>query len=226
MWLPPDREEVCRLFDEPPREDQRARHFEGTREGQPLSISFYRDDGGTMHASTAIHVERPTTEVLLRLVVERRWDQERVERGELVDVVIGDAAFDRRFLVEGAPAARVRALFGSSPELRRRLLEGLPSLEELSIDPGGVRLSLRRYPNAEELAAAVEVVLHVARALGNAPAGYRSAPDGQTASETQEMHALRDRFARRLAAEDRRGCIFVVALLLGLAVFLIFVLTR
>jgi hypothetical protein len=73
-----------------------------------------RGAGSSAEYWTHIHVEVPAA-YPLALHVRRQTgrDHRVIERGEMVDVVIGDPPFDEAFLIEAAPADVVRVLLDS-----------------------------------------------------------------------------------------------------------------
>ena len=76
----------------------------------------------------------------------------------MVDVEIGDPAFDRAFLVEAAPAQIARILLDSSV---RRLLASHHAVSLTTESPGGrsvVRLSVRTWLSHDALASAIDVL--------------------------------------------------------------------
>lgn len=71
---------------------------------------------------TEVDAEIPEKYPLLLLVRKHGFfDQGKIDRGEMVDVIVGDAAFDNRFLVEAAPAEVARILL--DPRERSYLLQ-------------------------------------------------------------------------------------------------------
>ena len=77
----------------------------------------------------------------------------------MVDVEIGDPAFDRAFLVEAAPAQIARILLDSSV---RRLLASHHAVSLTTESSGGrsvVRLSVRTWLSHDALASAIDVLV-------------------------------------------------------------------
>ncbi|MBA3502073.1 MAG: hypothetical protein H0T65_17045 [Deltaproteobacteria bacterium] len=81
-----------------------------------------RGSGKSTTYWTEVDAEIPEKYPLLLLVRKHGWlDKGKIERGEMVDVVVGDAEFDERFLVEAAPAEVARILL--DPRERSYLLQ-------------------------------------------------------------------------------------------------------
>lgn len=82
--------------------------------------------GSSAVRSTEIGAEIPAG-YPLAIYIRRQGSQDRAEidRGELVDIEIGNAAFDARFLVEAAPAAAIKKLLDAEAV---RYLMALPDL--------------------------------------------------------------------------------------------------
>jgi hypothetical protein len=85
------------------------------------------------------HVQRGELEVHMR--PQRRDDTPDIRRGRLVDVEVGNSAFDELYLVEAAPADTARRLL--TPELQRALVELRP--DEVESTPFGLRIALRGW---------------------------------------------------------------------------------
>lgn len=80
-----------------------------------------RGSGKSTTYWTEVDAELPDKYPLRLFVRKHGWgDSGKVERGEMVDVVVGDPAFDEQFLVEAAPAEIARILL--DPRERSYLL--------------------------------------------------------------------------------------------------------
>jgi hypothetical protein len=70
-----------------------------------------RGSGKSTTYWTEIDAEIPARYPLRMFVRKHGWlDQGKIDRGEMVDVIVGDLAFDQRFMVEAAPADVARLL--------------------------------------------------------------------------------------------------------------------
>jgi hypothetical protein len=92
--------------------DENARRAFGQIAGANISFQFaVRGSGKHAQRWTEIDAEVPAKYPLAMLVRKHAWlDQGKIDRGEMVDVIVGDEAFDNRFLVEAAPADVARVL--------------------------------------------------------------------------------------------------------------------
>ncbi len=84
----------------------------GSRFGPKTTVELAtRGSGSNAETWTHIHVELPAA-YPLALHIRRHvgGDRQLVDRGKMVDVIVGDPAFDQAFLVEAAPADVVREL--------------------------------------------------------------------------------------------------------------------
>ncbi len=102
----------------------------GTLAGIPITLRYTtRGSGSNAESWTEVDAQPPAGYPLSMTLRAHGWfDSGKIERGDLVDVVIGDPEFDKRFVVEAAPADVVRHMF--PPELRGYLL----SRKHLTID--------------------------------------------------------------------------------------------
>ena len=176
----------------------------GRRRGHSV---LYRFEHGSFGRST-----EPWTEVIVAL--PRRYplelhlrrqtprDQARIERGDLIDVEIGDAAFDPQFLVEAAPADVTRILL--DPEVRGYLLShGRVRLDTVELEGRSVlQLAFPGWQDElSEAIAAVDVAVRIAERVRDAFAEVDAAsPPLATGSPFRAE--LDDRAAR--AAERAR----------------------
>lgn len=102
----------------------------GPKFGAPITIELAtRGSGSSAENWTHIHVEVPAAYPLaIHIRRHERGDTRTISRGEMVDVIVGDKAFDDAFLVEAAPADVVREMLG--PEIRALL----SSHKEIDLD--------------------------------------------------------------------------------------------
>ncbi|MCC6995473.1 MAG: hypothetical protein IT370_12750 [Deltaproteobacteria bacterium] len=129
--------------------DSKHAHATGTLAGIPITLRYTtRGSGSSSESWTEIDATPPAGYPLSLLLRAHGWfDSGKIERGDLVDVTIGDPEFDGRFVIEAAPADVVRHLF--PPELRAYLM----SRKQLTIDTAKVgdagtlvlRLSVRGW---------------------------------------------------------------------------------
>ena len=206
----------------------------GTLAGIPITLRFTtRGSGSNAESWTEIDAQPPAGYPLSLSLHAHGWfDKGKIERGDLVDVVIGDDAFDQRFLIEAAPADVVRHLF--PPELRGYLM----SRKELGLgttkvgDAGTLvlRLSVRGWlekpedfsPALDQMAALAARVREAhatadqavtPTAPGGAP--YRPTVDAAPARDARaaraaEVAKLEDTKAARAATSKLIGWIFVI----------------
>lgn len=91
----------------------------GTRDGIPAAVSFTLRGTGYERTSrdrrwTEIDVAIPPGYPLSLHVRRHDWtDQHLIETSAMVDVLVGDPAFDRAFLIEAAPAQIARRLLST-----------------------------------------------------------------------------------------------------------------
>ena len=134
----------------------------GLCEGVPLTYRFVtRGAGSNSEQWTEVRAAIPDAYPLAIYMRRQGWlDRGKIERGELIDVEVGDAAFDARFLVEAAPAAVVAKLLD---ERARRFLMKQGELTLETETNHGKHLVLSLYGWIEEPARAELVVGEVAR---------------------------------------------------------------
>jgi hypothetical protein len=168
-----------------------------------------------------IEVAFSPCELLLDLRRQSRAEERAVAAGEAVDLATGDADFDETWIVEGAPAERVRRLL-KKRKLRERIQE-LAQLPEVrvTIEDGKVtlyRLGTDRVKgNLDE--ARIHLALDIARAaavesekpLPEAPAevdpaaaDYRTSPlRAQLDTSREKVQDLKEKRAARRLREAR-----------------------
>lgn len=90
--------------------------------GRPVRCELTsRGEGSSATPWTEVTVSMEGPMFDLELRPQGLMESIDLQRGMAIDVTIGDAAFDRAFIVEGAPAAAVRAVFADA-ELRGALV--------------------------------------------------------------------------------------------------------
>ena len=135
-------------------------------------------------------------------------DDLAIQRGEMVDVPTGDAAFDREFLVEGAPADVVARLL--TPEVRVTLMQH-PPLKLDTVD-GTLQLLVGEWhEDPARLRPWVEVVAAIVTGLREANAAADAAVPLSTGGDPYRAIAddrpLQDARAARAAEVQRLGTI-------------------
>jgi hypothetical protein len=199
---------------------RRERTARGTREGIATEVRLALRGTGYERTSydrqwTEIDVHVPKGYALSLLVRRNQWtDPSHIARAAMMDLELGDAAFDREFLVEAAPAQIARMLLGTSV---RRLLASYDAAalttEALRGRPV-VRLSVRTWLGHDAIAAAVDVLITVSAGLRDAYAsidasGLRAAgspyrPQLDDAQVDAQRSALADEVAFVAGLRDKR----------------------
>lgn len=126
-----------------------------------------RGSGSSSESWTEIDVDLPAKYPFEMLIRRHGWfDRGKIERGTMIDVEVGDRAFDEEFLVEAAPADVVRKLLDA--QVRAQLFH-LPrfQLSTLSYAPT-LRLELRGWVEPEVVSAAVAMMAAIANGLRTA----------------------------------------------------------
>lgn len=160
------------------RSDRVAR---GTRAGIPIEVRFALRGTGYERTSydrrwTEIEVQLPHGYALSLYVRRHEWtDPLLIERGAMVDIELGDPAFDRAFLVEAGPARIARIVLDSS--VRRVLVShDAAALTTESLDGRPVlRLSVRTWLSHDAIAGAIDVLVGVSAGLRDAYAAIEAA---------------------------------------------------
>lgn len=161
-----------------------------------------RGSGKSSTRWTEVSAQFPETYPLLFFVRKQDRGSERaITRGELVDVVVGEPRFDRKFVVEAAPADVARVLLH---ERAREYLLALEATHWFEIKTVGNQLSLEIQTwieTIEEAMAAVEAITSIASKVREAYVLVQQAAEVEdTGSPYRPM--LDDTRARR-AAEAR-----------------------
>lgn len=199
-----------------------------------VSVSVHltsRSSGKHSQPWTYVEAALPPGYPLTIYLRDHAWrDDVKIKRGDMVDVVIGDAVFDARFLVEGAPEAIVRPLLDEP--LRTLLLrhEGC----DLATEGGVIRLAIEGH--LERAAAAtplVEAMTRLSRSVRDRSAeADRDVPLATTgdvyrgAIDDRPLQAARsargDEVARVAALREHRAAkgaaiVVILAIVVGIA---------
>ncbi len=208
-------------------------HATGTLDGIATTVQFTtRGAGSSSESWTYVTCTLPPG-YPLALHVRRhgRNDHAQIARGELVDVRCGDPRFDEAFLVEGAPAAIVRAMLDAPA---RAFLRATPEVELDTLDDGTLRLAVRGWlEQLDHARPALEHVAGLAGALRRVSAGadrevplavtddpYRPMADDDPlraarAARAAEVEALRTQRAARPGPASGLAIFLVVLFLLS-----------
>lgn len=126
-----------------------------------------RGSGSSSETWTEIDVELPSRYPFSLLLRRQGWlDARKIEKGEMVDVEVGDQAFDDAFLVEAAPADVIRKLLTDEV---RKLFFGLPRFQLMTVpNKATLRLELRGWTAVEVVGDATTILAHIANGLREA----------------------------------------------------------
>jgi hypothetical protein len=156
---------------------------------------------------TALRGTGDRADFVLRLERETLWRRFLAWRGRRIDVVTGDPAFDRRYIVEAAPSDIARALLDA--ETRARLLEHRPL--ELRVERGTLWMRCREWRTSER--AVADLVAVAARLVGEVADTYADENRRLTASvggayrPAIDATALRQRVGARQRELERLGAL-------------------
>jgi hypothetical protein len=153
------------------------------------------------HVAVVVPVRAPG--LSLRVYPQEGYAAQQVERREVIDVLVGDPAFDDRLVLEAAPADVTRAAFAS--ERLRRRITAVGGLEYLRIREATLNLQLAaaRVADVKEL---VDLVVDVAEAVEVVPETADEAVAATRAGEVAELARMQRR------GENRAAMIFFGAL--------------
>jgi hypothetical protein len=177
-----------------------------------------RGEGSSSTAWTEVTVTMEGPRFDLELRPQGLTESIDLQRGMAIDVMVGDAAFDSVFIVEGAPAAAVRAVFADA-ELRRALVAVGPidvtrTRDTLALGAKGWLWGDRLAKLAETAGRLAARVAEVSAAEARAEI-YRAAP--RDPARDAEVRALEEaREARRTKVSARSMAIGV-----GVALFIV-----
>ena len=152
----------------------------GKREGVPIEVRFTQCGTGYERTSaerqwTEVDVYLPPGYGLALYVRRYDWtDQHQVERGTMVDIELGDAEFDRQFLVEAAPAQIASSLLG--PAIRGLLArhEAVTLTTEWVDGRSVVRLAVATWIEYAAITAAIDTLLVLSTGVRDAYARLES----------------------------------------------------
>lgn len=186
--------------------DHGAARATGTLAGHAVTVENFTNE--TTHWT---EVTAPVPDATVDLDLRPRTDAEdrAIAAGQAIDVAIDDADVRARYVVEGAPAAQVRALL--SAEVRDPLL-ALPPVR-IRIRAGALTVISPTLVR-DDAAATALIALTGALLSGLTPA----------ATDDAERARLDDARARRSAHDRRNGLIVLgilalIAIAIGIAVF-------
>ncbi len=211
--------------------DPETSELSGSVDGIELAYRLVtRGTGKNSESWTECDVTVDTTQLDIALRPQTRSEERWVKKGLARDLLVGDEAFDEKFIVEAAPAELAKRVL--SEDLQTEFLEHHPL--EVKISEQGLLVEkrghieepdeIRRFTRmaatlANQMNEAVETKRED-RQREAATKGYRGASPAEvkrrelkTLEETAELKALR---AQRKKAENVRSALIVVALLAGL----------
>ena len=152
-----------------------------------------RGSGSNTEQWTEVRAQLPDAYPLAIYIRRQGWlDRGRIERGQIVDVELRDAAFDARFLIEAAPAAVIAKLL--DVQARQFLLRQ----DEVTLeteDAGGKCLVLSLRGWVEDPAAAehlVEELTRIVRRVREAFEATNTTTIEATGSPFREMPVARE----------------------------------
>jgi hypothetical protein len=152
-----------------------------------------RGSGSNTEQWTEVRAQLPEAYPLAIHVRRQGWlDRGRIERGQVIDVELRDAAFDSRFLVEAAPAAVIAKLLDT--QARQFLMrQAEATLETEDTDGKCLVLSVRGWiedpPAAEHL---VEELTRIVRRVREAFEATNTGTVEVTGSPFREMPVVRE----------------------------------
>jgi hypothetical protein len=223
-------------------EPHTSRSFVIARGGQHVTFWRARRPVGKSSVPwTEIDIEIPRVYPLAIYVRRQRaGDRTAIDRGETIDVEVGDSVFDAKYVIEAAPAAVIKKLLDKQT-CTFMLTHG--TVELMTKDRGGVRvlqLAIEGWnDDPEATKQAIAAVVHVASGirdafteaveevpLGEIGAPFRPIPDGHAqrlveASHREEVDSIEAMHAERLS-RDRVTVLVMVAVLvvaIGLVTF-------
>ena len=207
-----------------------------TVRGRDVRFSFVtRGAGSTSEAWTEVEVDVPHEPLVLGVRRQSEREEKLVTEGLAVDVEIGDEAIDRKYVIEGAPAAVVRRLFTEAV----RTLLGAVDPDEVETKPFGLVVARRGWKEEQaSIQAFVDLAVELAESVGPAFAETAKAEAPQptsayrgeqaSAEDKERWQAARREAEERQAAEvagleatrKRRQAELMSRMVLGVAVVL------
>jgi hypothetical protein len=161
--------------------DRGGRSARGAREGIPTEVRFALRGTGYERTShdrrwTEIDVQMPKGYGLSLFVRRHEWtDLHQIERNAMVDVELGDAKFDREFLVEAAPAQIARMVL--DPSIRGLLAsyDAASLTTEALADRPVLRLTVRTWLRHDAITVAGDALVRLSAGLRDAYAALDAA---------------------------------------------------
>jgi hypothetical protein len=224
-------------------EPHTSRSFVIARGGQHVTFWRARRPVGKSSVPwTEIDIEIPRVYPLAVYVRRQRaGDRAAIERGETIDVEVGDGVFDAKYVIEAAPAAVIKKLLD---EQTRTFMLTHGTVELMTKDRGGVRvlqLAIEGWnDDPEATKQAIAAVVHVASRIRDAfteaveavpldqiGAPFRPIPDDHAqrlveASHRDEVDSIETMHAERLS-RDRATVLVMVAVLVVAITLIAFV---
>ena len=192
----------------------------GSFDGRPVRCALTsRGDGSSAVSYTEVSVGMSGPSIQLELRPQSLAETIDVRRGLAVDVTTGDAAFDRAFIVEGAPADAVRQVLEDT--MLRASILALGKIE-VTQQPGTLIFARPGWVWGAELITMADVAGTLAASLaavgartGPSHAGsYRSQPDAGHGAELDALEEVRARRGRKMRT---RSIVLLAAALLFVA---------
>jgi hypothetical protein len=198
-----------------------------------------RGSSSTSENWTEIEVDLPPYPLSFNIRRHGWLDRGRIERGTMVDVIVGDPVFDEAFLVEAAPADVVRRLLDEEVRTRLATYRTVELTTEAKGEQRLLRLAIRGWiEDVQEAQVAAGLPARIARQVrevyaqleqdapntaGGAP--YRPMIDDREAranaakreTEVAAIELLRNERARRAKTV---GVVLLIAFGLGMLAFL------
>lgn len=221
-------------------EPDTSRSFAIARAGQHVTFRRARRPVGKSSVPwTEIDVEIPRVYPLAIYVHRQRaGDRVAIERGETIDVELGDGVFDAKYVIEAAPAAVIKKLLDDQT---RTFMLTHGTVELMTKDRGGARvlqLAIQGWnDDADATKRAIGAAIHVASRIRDAfieaveevpleeiGTPFRPIPDDHDqrlieASHREEVDSIEDMHAQRLSRD--RVTAIVLALVVIVAISLI-----
>lgn len=154
--------------------ERSARVARGARAGIAVEVRFVLRGTGYERTArdrrwTEIDVQLPRGYALSLLVRRHEWmDEHQIERAAMVDLQLGDAEFDRQFLVEAAPAEVARTLLDGAVRSLLASHDAAALATEMVGDRPVLRLSVPTWVEVEVITAAIEVLVVLSAGLRDA----------------------------------------------------------
>lgn len=116
----------------------------GAIDGVAVSLDYEtRGSGSSSESWTYFGAALPGGYPLALAIDRHGWfDRGKIERGEMIDVIVGDRAFDDAFRIEGAPAEVVKGML--TPELRAYLMAHA-RVEVRTLEGPSIRIAVRTW---------------------------------------------------------------------------------